>query len=69
MITKRIAVKRYVMKLSEAERERLNTLIHAGKHPARQLTRPSLACSLVHPSGWRARTVSRRSICQPEHLP
>jgi poly-gamma-glutamate capsule biosynthesis protein CapA/YwtB (metallophosphatase superfamily) len=37
--TKRIAVKRYVVKLSEAERERLNTLIHAGKHPARQLTR------------------------------
>jgi poly-gamma-glutamate capsule biosynthesis protein CapA/YwtB (metallophosphatase superfamily) len=36
---KRIAVKRYVVKLSEAERERLNTLIHAGKHPARQLTR------------------------------
>ena len=30
---------------------------------------PSFACSLVHPSGWRARTVSRRSICQPEHLP
>ena len=39
MTTKRIAVKRYVVKLSEAERERLNTLIHAGKHPARQLTR------------------------------
>jgi hypothetical protein len=36
---KRIAVKRYVVKLSEAEWERLNTLIHAGKHPARQLTR------------------------------
>jgi hypothetical protein len=38
---KRIAVKRYVVKLSEAERERerFNTLIHAGKHPARQLTR------------------------------
>jgi poly-gamma-glutamate capsule biosynthesis protein CapA/YwtB (metallophosphatase superfamily) len=36
---KRIAVKKYVVKLNEAERERLNPLIHAGKHPARQLTR------------------------------
>jgi hypothetical protein len=36
---KRIAVKKYVVTLSEAEREQLNTLIHAGKHPARQLTR------------------------------
>src|ERR1700678_608121 len=36
---KRIAVKRYVVKLSETERERLNTLINTGKHPARQLTR------------------------------
>ena len=37
--TKRIAVKRYVVQLSEGERERLNTLINTGKHPARQLTR------------------------------
>jgi hypothetical protein len=36
---KRIAVKKYVVKLSETERERLNTLINTGKHPARQLTR------------------------------
>jgi poly-gamma-glutamate capsule biosynthesis protein CapA/YwtB (metallophosphatase superfamily) len=34
---KQIAVKKYVVTLSEAERERLNTLIHMGKHPARQL--------------------------------
>jgi hypothetical protein len=34
---KEIAVKRYVVKLSDGERERLDTLIHAGKHPARQL--------------------------------
>ena len=27
------------MKLREEERERLKTLIHAGKHPARQLTK------------------------------
>jgi hypothetical protein len=35
VITKRIAVKRYVVKLSGAERERLNTLIHAGKESMR----------------------------------
>jgi poly-gamma-glutamate capsule biosynthesis protein CapA/YwtB (metallophosphatase superfamily) len=36
---KQSAVKRYVVKLSDEERERLHTLIHMGKHPARQLTR------------------------------
>ena len=39
MTAKQIAVKRYVVKLSDDERERLNTLIHSGKHPARQLTK------------------------------
>ena len=37
MTAKQIAVKKYVVKLSDEERERLNTLIHTGKHPARQL--------------------------------
>jgi hypothetical protein len=36
---KQIAVKKYVVRLSDEERERLDTLIHAGKHPARQLTK------------------------------
>jgi Homeodomain-like domain len=36
---KQIALKKYVVKLSAEERERLNTLIHAGKHPARLLTK------------------------------
>jgi hypothetical protein len=36
---KQIAEKRYVVKLSDEEREWLNTLIRAGKHPARQLTK------------------------------
>ena len=39
MTAKQIAVKRYVVKLSDEERGRLNTLIHAGKHPARLLTK------------------------------
>jgi hypothetical protein len=36
---KEIAVKKYVVKLSVEERERLDTLIRSGKHPARKLTR------------------------------
>lgn len=39
MTAKQIAVKTYVVRLSEEERERLSTLIHAGKHPAWQLTK------------------------------
>jgi hypothetical protein len=34
-----IAVKKYVVTLSDEERERLNALIRMGKHPARQLTK------------------------------
>jgi transposase len=36
---KQIPQKKYVVKLNEDERTRLNTLIHAGKHPARQLVK------------------------------
>src|SRR3954468_13001190 len=36
---KQVAVKKYVVELSDAERERLSALIHVGKHPARLLTR------------------------------
>jgi len=34
---KQTAVKKYVVKLSDAEREQLNTLIRSGKHRARRL--------------------------------
>jgi hypothetical protein len=36
---KEIAVKKYVVKLSLDERERLETMIHNGKHPAQRLTK------------------------------
>jgi transposase len=36
---KQSAVKMYVVKLSDEERERLDGLIHIGKHPARLLTK------------------------------
>ena len=39
MTAKQIAVKRYVVRLSGEEREQLNTMIRAGKHPAWRLTR------------------------------
>ena len=37
MAKKEIAVKKYVVKLSDEEREQLNTLIRSGKHAARKL--------------------------------
>jgi transposase len=36
---RKIAVKKYVVELSAEERERLDTLIHTGKHSAQQLMR------------------------------
>ena len=39
MAGKEIAVKKYVVTLSAEERERLETLIRSGKHPARKLNR------------------------------
>ena len=39
MTAKHVAVKKYVVKLSDEERERLNTLIHRGKHRAGQLVK------------------------------
>ena len=39
MAAKEIAVKKYVVKLSVEERERLDGLIHSGKHPAQRLTK------------------------------
>jgi hypothetical protein len=36
---KQSAVKRYIVKLSDDERERLDALTHMGKHPARLLTK------------------------------
>ena len=39
MTAKQIAVKKYVVRLSDDEREQLHTMIRAGKHPAWRLTR------------------------------
>lgn len=37
MARKEIAVKQYVVTLSDEERDQLNTMINKGKHPARRL--------------------------------
>jgi len=37
VVGKEIAVKKYVVKLSEAEQQRLRSMIHSGKHPAQRL--------------------------------
>ncbi len=61
MIAERLAGKRYVVKLSEEERDRLNTLIHAGNHPARQLTRARIllkADSAQAGDGWSDRQIA-----------
>ena len=39
MARKEIAVKKYVVKLSDEEREQLTSAINKGRHPARQLLR------------------------------
>jgi hypothetical protein len=52
---KQSVVKKYVVKLSDEERERLNDLIHKGKHSARQLTRARIllkADSSEAGDGW-----------------
>jgi transposase len=37
MVSKESTVKKYIVTLSNAEREQLTALIHSGKHPARKL--------------------------------
>ncbi len=42
MVAREIAIKKYVVKLSVDEHERLESLIHSGKHPAQKLTKARL---------------------------
>ena len=37
MVSKESAVKKYIVTLSDEEREQLTALIHSGKHPAQKL--------------------------------
>jgi hypothetical protein len=59
---KEIAVKRYVVKLSDGERERLDTLIHVGTHPARQLMKARIllkADASEAGEGWSDSQIAR----------
>jgi transposase len=51
---KQIAVKRYVVKLGDEEREQLNAMIRAGKHPAWRLSRARilLKADAAAGDGW-----------------
>ena len=62
MAAREIAVKRYVVKLSDEEREQLDTLIHAGKHPARQLMKARIllkADASERGEGWSDSQISK----------
>ncbi len=55
MTAKQAAVKKYVVKLSDEERERLTTLIHKGKHRAGQLVKARIllkADASADGDGW-----------------
>ena len=62
MAAKQIAVKKYVVKLSDAERERLNTLIHSGKRRAGQLVKARIllrADAFEAGEGWSDSQIAR----------
>ena len=64
MTAKQIAVKRYVVKLSDDVRERLDALIHAGKHSTRLLTKARILlkadaseAGVPRPTSWAPHVV------------
>ena len=62
MTAQQIAVKKYVVKLSDEERERLNTLIHSGKHRAGQLVKARIllkADASEAGEGWSDSQIAR----------
>ena len=62
MIAKQSAVKRYVVRLSDEERERLDALTHMGKHPARLLTKARIllkADTSEAGEGWNDTKIAR----------
>ena len=62
MTAKQIAVKRYIVRLTGEERERLSTLIRTGKHPARQLMKARIllkADASEAGEGWSDSRIAR----------
>ena len=61
MAGREISVKKYVVKLSAEERERLEAMIRAGKHPAQSLTRARILLKAdvsEAGEGWSDSTIS-----------
>lgn len=61
MTAKQSAIKRYVVRLSDEEREQLNTLINAGKHQARKLLKARIllkADASEAGEGWSDREIA-----------
>ena len=57
----KISVKKYVVKLSAEEREQLETMICAGKHPAQSLTKARILLKADVPEageGWSDSAIS-----------
>ena len=74
MTAKQIAVKKYIVKLNHEDQERLDALIHAGKHPARQLIKARILLAVDASEageGWSdsqiapGRTVTTRNLSKP----
>ena len=66
MVRKESAVKKYIVTLSDAEREQLTALIHSGKHPAQKLLKARIllqADASEGGEGWSDSWMRRR--CRP----
>ena len=59
MVAKEIAIKKYVVKLSVAEREQLDSLIRTGKNPAQKLMKARILLKADAAEGGEALSDSR----------
>ena len=70
MTAKQSAVKKYVVKLSAEERERLGTLMQTGKRPARQLLKARILLRLTRPMpAMPGATARLLRLWRPESTP
>ena len=70
LVAVEIAVKKYVVKLSDEERDRLNSLIQKGKHPARQLLKARIllkADASEAGDGWSDSQIADGAGHQPRY--
>src|SRR5580765_2391875 len=66
MVSKESAVKKYIVILSDAEREQLTALIHSGKHPAQKLLKARILLKADASEGGEAGSTARlRRRCRP----